>query len=159
MNKFFASFEDVDICWRAWIKGYKVMLATKSIVYHLGGQTVAKIKPALAFHGFKNQLSMKITNFEPILAFKKMFHFFLFYGLHEMKIWLDYTFRGTTSSSSTKYENNIAPKPSLTVIFKSINWVIKNYSYIHNKQKSINSSRVLSTKKLQDMKILSNTSQ
>ncbi len=154
-KQFFVSFEDVDIGWRAWIKGYKVMLATKSIVYHLGGQTVEKIKSDLAFHGFKNQLSMKITNFESTLAFKKLVQFFLIYGTRELKIWFDYTIRGHTIKSSTKYEKNIASKPSFKVILKSIGWIIRNFWYIYQKQKSVNSSRVTSTRALQDMKILS----
>jgi hypothetical protein len=102
---------------------------------------------------------MKITNFEPRLAIKKMTHFFIFYGFHELKIWFDYTFKGYTLKSSTKYEKNVALKPSFIVIFKSIGWIIKNYSYIHKKQKLVNSSRVISTKELQEMKILSDTQQ
>ena len=155
-KQFFVSFEDVDLGWRTWIKGYKVMLAPKSIVYHLGGQTFKKIKSDLAFHGFKNQLSMKITNFEQKLVLKKLIQFFLIYGLKELKIWFDYTFKGYTLKPSTKYEKNIASKPSFKVILRSIGWIIINFSYIYQKQKSVNSSRVASTKTLQDMKILSN---
>ena len=154
-EQFFVSFEDVDLGWRAWIKGYKVMLASKSLVYHVGGQTIEKIKFNLAFHGFKNQISMKITNFEPRLSIKKTLLFFVIYGIHELKIWLDYTFKGTTSKSSTIYEQNIAPKPSFKVIFQSICWIIKNSSYLYKKQNRVNSSRVLSTNDLEKMGIIS----
>lgn len=154
-EKFFVSFEDVDIGWRAWIKGYKVVLAPKSIVYHIGGQTIEKIKSEIAFHGFKNQLSMKITNFEPTMAIKKLIQFFLIYGIHELKIWLDYTIKGKTSKSSTKYEIDIASKPDFKIIIKSVIWIIRNYSYLRTKQYFVNSSRILSTKNLQDMNIIS----
>ncbi|KAF6245796.1 glycosyltransferase family 2 protein [Nitrosopumilus sp. b2] len=156
---FFVSFEDVDIGWRAWIKGYKVIVAPKSIVYHIGGQTIEKVNEDLAFHGFKNQLSMKITNFETKLSTQKLFQFFLIYGTHELKIWFDYTFRGHTSKPSTKYEQNIAKKPNFKTILKSIGWVVRNYSYISKKQKSVNSSRVIHTKELQKMNILSSVPQ
>jgi len=33
-SKFFAYHEDLDLCWRARLAGYKVMLAQKAIVYH-----------------------------------------------------------------------------------------------------------------------------
>lgn len=158
-EKFFVSFEDVDIGWRAWIKGYKVVLAPKSIVYHMGGKTIEKIKSEIAFHGYKNQLSMKITNFEPRLAIKKILLFFTMYGIHELKIWLDYTFKGTTSKSSTIYEQNIAQKPPFKVIFKSICWIIKNSSYLYKKQNHVNSSRILSTNDLEKMGIISNFKQ
>ena len=153
-EEFYVSFEDVDLGWRVWIKGYKVVLSTKSIVYHLGGQTTNKIKSDIAFHGFKNQLSMKITNFEPNLSLQKIIHFFIKYGIHELKIWFDYTLRGTTYRTSTKYENNQALKPNFKIIFKSIFWLIRNNSYLRKKQRFVNSTRVLSTKILQDRNIL-----
>ncbi|GAI92372.1 unnamed protein product, partial [marine sediment metagenome] len=31
---YFAYFEDVDLCWRAWMIGYKVIFAPKSFLYH-----------------------------------------------------------------------------------------------------------------------------
>ena len=153
-EKFFVSFEDVDLGWRTWISGYKVVINPKSIVYHLGGQTTNKMKSDIAFHGFKNQLSMKITNFESILSIQKMISFFVIYGIHEIKIWSDYTFRGSTNRSSTKYEKNLAQKPNFKIISKSILWIIRNNSYLHKKRKFVNSSRIRSTKNLQDMNII-----
>jgi len=153
-EKFFVSFEDVDLGWRTWISGYKVVINPKSIVYHLGGQTTNKIKSDIAFHGFKNQLSMKITNFESILSIQKMISFFVIYGIHEIKIWSDYTFRGSTNRSSTKYEKNLAQKPNFKIIFKSILWVIRNNSYLLKKQRFVNSTRIISTKSLQERNIL-----
>jgi len=158
-EKFFVSFEDVDLGWRAWIKGFKVMIAPKSIVYHLGGQTTKSIKSDIAFHGFKNQLSMKITNFEPSLSLKKIIHFFIIYGIHELKIWFDYAIRGTTSRSSTKYEKNQAKKPNFKTILKSILWVIGNSSYLYKKQQFVNSTRVFSTKELEKMSVICNQKQ
>ncbi len=66
-EKFYVSFEDVDLGWRAWMIGYKVILTPKSIVYHVGGQTIKSKKPEIAFHGFKNQLSMKIKRIKNLV--------------------------------------------------------------------------------------------
>ncbi|RZD41116.1 MAG: hypothetical protein CXT78_11620 [Thaumarchaeota archaeon] len=153
-EKFFVSFEDVDIGWRAWILGYRVILNPSSIVYHHGGTTIKKIKSEIAFHGFKNQLSMKITNFEPGIALKNLIKFFVVYGIREIKIWFDYKIHGITSMSSTKYENNIAPKPSFKIIFNSIWWIISNQKYLIKKQRNVNSNRRISTKQLEKMNIL-----
>ena len=153
-EQFYVSFEDVDLGWRAWIKGYKVVLSAKSIVYHLGGQTTKQIKSSIAFHGFKNQLSMKITNFEPNLSLQKIIRFFILYGTHELKIWFDYTFRGTTNRSSTKYEKNLAQKPDFKIILKSILWIMTNIPYLLKKQRFVNSTRIISTKSLQERNIL-----
>jgi GT2 family glycosyltransferase len=154
-KNFFVSFEDVDLGWRTWIFGYRVFLAPKSIVYHLGGTTIKKIKSDIAFHGFKNQLSMKITNFEPHLAIKNMIKFFIIYGIRELKIWFDYKIYGKTKLSSTKYENNIASNPSFKIIFNSIWWVFCNQKYLIQKQRKVNSTRKVSTKQLEIMNILS----
>jgi GT2 family glycosyltransferase len=158
-QKFFVTFEDVDLCWRSWILGYRVLIIPTSIVYHEGGITIKKIKSEIAFHGFKNQLAMKITNFEPILAMRNMMLFFGIYGIRELKIWLDYTISGSTKLSSTEYEDNIAPKPSFKVIAKSIFWVLSNYGYLLKKQRTINKNRVYSTTILKKMNIIHNVKQ
>ena len=158
-QKFFVTFEDVDLCWRSWILGYRVLIIPTSIVYHEGGITIKKIKSEIAFHGFKNQLAMKITNFEPILAMRNMMLFFGIYGIRELKIWLDYTISGSTKLSSTEYEDNIAPKPSFKVIAKSIFWIISNYGYLLKKQRTINKNRVYSTTILKKMNIIHNVKQ
>ena len=158
-QKFFVTFEDVDLCWRSWILGYRVLIIPTSIVYHEGGITIKKIKSEIAFHGFKNQLAMKITNFEPILAMKNMMLFFGIYGIRELKIWLDYTISGSTKLSSTEYEDNIAPKPSFKVIAKSIFWILSNYGYLLKKQRTINKNRVYSTTILKKMNVIHNVKQ
>jgi len=158
-QKFFITFEDVDLCWRSWILGYRVLIIPTSIVYHEGGITIKKIKSEIAFHGFKNQLAMKITNFEPILAMRNMMLFFGIYGIRELKIWLDYTISGSTKLSSTEYEDNIAPKPSFKVIAKSIFWILSNYGYLLKKQRTINKNRVYSTTILKKMNVIHNVKQ
>ena len=155
-EKFFVSFEDVDISWRAWMIDYKSILVPKSIVHHLGGQTIMGKKPEIAFHGFKNQLSMKITNFEPSLAVRNTLLFFVIYGFRELKIWLDYKLKGTTTLTPTNYENKIAEKPSFKIITKSILWILCNPGYLVKKQRKVNYSRKISTKTLMKMNIISN---
>jgi len=133
-EKFFVSFEDVDLGWRAWIKGYTVMIAPKSVVCHLGGQTTKTVGD-IAFHGFKNQLSMIITNFESITNMKKLFSF-VFYGCE------------------TSLTKNSRAKPSTGVIIRGILWNAKNLGYLLSKHKQVNQSRVNGTKQLQKLDVI-----
>ena len=126
------------------------------IVYHVGGQTIKSKKPEIAFHGFKNQLAMKITNFEPPIAIRNTLLFFIRYGFRELKIWCDYKIKGTTALTATDYENKIAEKPSFKIITKSILWVLSNPKYLLKKQRQIRFSRKVSTKALMKMNIITN---
>jgi GT2 family glycosyltransferase len=158
-ESFFVSFEDVDLGWRTWIKGFKVIVVPESIVYHDGGNTVKKIKSEIAFHGFKNQLIMKLTNFESHLVPKIVFSFLIIYGMREIRIWLDYIFKGYTKITPTNYEKIYAQKPNFKIILKSLFWLFQNNKKIFKKHKIVNSTRKLSTKILKQKKILSNTKQ
>jgi GT2 family glycosyltransferase len=153
---YFVSFEDVDLGWRTWILGYRVVLIPTSIVYHSAGTTIKKIRSDIAFHGFKNQISMKITNFEINYMISNLIKFFVVYGVRELKIWWEYKNKGTTKITPTDYESTIAQKPDFIIIAKSLFWIIKNPVYLIKKHIKINSNRVYSTKDLMNMNILSN---
>jgi len=154
-EKFFFSFEDVDLGWRSWILGYKTVVVPQSIVYHSAGKTSSNLKPEVAFHGLKNQLSMKITNFEPRFAFSSLVSFFFVYGSREIKIWFDYKIKGYTNMTSTKYEDKTAENPSIKIVIKSISWIFKNIRYLHRKHHQVNDNRIMSTINLQKIKIIS----
>ena len=158
-KKFFFSFEDVDLGWRTWILGYRVVIVPNSIVYHSPGTTTSKLKFESAFHGLKNQLAMKITNFEPRFMLRSLFFFFFVYGSREIKIWFDYKFKHNTNMTSTKYEKTIAKNPSLKIIIKSIFWIFKNTGYLYKKHTQVNHNRIFSTLYLEKIKIVSNQKQ
>ncbi len=40
---YFLYHEDVDLCWRLWLRGYRCALAPRSIVYHRGGASSSKL--------------------------------------------------------------------------------------------------------------------
>jgi len=153
-EKFFVSFEDIDFGWRSWIHGHKAVVVPKSIVYHMGGHTIKSMKPEIAFHSYKNQLSMKITNFETSLAIKNFILFFLIYGLKIIRVFFDYRIYGSTSVKATPYEDVIFERPQFKVILKGIFWLFRNVRYLHKKHNDVNSSRVFSTKELENMKII-----
>jgi len=158
-KKFIFSFEDVDLGWRSWILGYESLIVPKSIVYHIGGITTEKFADKSTFHGAKNQLSMKITNYEFPLNLKNLLLFFIIYGSRELKIWFDYKIKGKTMITSTKFEETIAQKPNFRIVVKSIFWIFSNVSYLISKHKRVNSNRILNTKDLEKLDIISNFKQ
>jgi GT2 family glycosyltransferase len=153
-EKFFASFEDVDIGWRARILGYKIVVNPHSIVYHVGGETIKKIKDEIIFHGFKNQLVIKITNFETFNCIRSIILFIFLYGVKILKVALDYMIKCKTTTTTTKYEPTLFQKPKFSVLLQSISWLIKNYSYLKEKRKKVNSFRVISTQDMKTQKVI-----
>jgi len=53
---YFAHQEEVDLCWRAQNKGYKVYYVGKSTVMHLGGSTLSNMNPKKTYLNFRNSL-------------------------------------------------------------------------------------------------------
>lgn len=60
---FFAYFEETDLCWRAWLAGYRIVYAPTSVVYHIEGATSSQINSSfINFHSYKNRISSLIKN-------------------------------------------------------------------------------------------------
>jgi len=134
-KNFFASFEDIDLSWRAWIWGYKIVIVPNSIVYHTGGQTVNLLRSEIKFHGVKNTLVLCFTNFEsPIGKIIKL----VYSSLLKKSIRI---------SKNEDYEISIS-HPSFGTVFRGLMWVIKNLKYVNVKRKMVNSRRANSTEDL-----------
>jgi len=56
--RFFAHNEEIDMCWRMRIMGYKVVCVPDSQVYHVGGGTLPKGNPMKTYLNFRNNLTM-----------------------------------------------------------------------------------------------------
>jgi len=136
-KNFFASFEDVDLCWRAWLWGYKIVLVPDSIVYHKVGSTVQKLSSEVRFHGVKNSLVLRLTNFETSIAAKSI-----------IKSFFVVLFRKLFGISVVSDPEESPPLPSFGTILRGVGWVLKNYNYVSKKRREINSRRVRSTKDL-----------
>ena len=61
-ENFFAHMEEIDLCWRVKLAGYKIMVVPDSKVYHLGGATLASTEPRKTFLNFRNNLFMLYKN-------------------------------------------------------------------------------------------------
>jgi hypothetical protein len=59
---FFAHMEEIDLCWRMQLAGYKIMCCPGSVVYHVGGGTLPKGNARKVFLNFRNNFIMLCKN-------------------------------------------------------------------------------------------------
>ncbi len=64
-GRFFAHMEEIDLCWRFRLMGKKIFCISDSIVYHVGGATLAQGNPRKTFLNFRNNLLMLYKNLPP----------------------------------------------------------------------------------------------
>ena len=56
--EFFAHQEEIDLCWRVWLSGKRVVVEPCSKVYHLGGATLSADSPFKTMLNHRNNLAM-----------------------------------------------------------------------------------------------------
>jgi len=61
-NFFFAHMEEIDLCWRLQLAGYKIMCCPASVVYHVGGGTLPKGNERKVYLNFRNNIIMLSKN-------------------------------------------------------------------------------------------------
>ena len=59
---FFAHQEEIDLCWRAFNKNHIIKYISFSVVYHVGGATLALGNPQKTYLNFRNSLLMLTKN-------------------------------------------------------------------------------------------------
>lgn len=59
---FFAHMEEIDLCWRLQRAGQKIYYTHESVVYHVGGGTLAATNPRKTYYNFRNGLSLIYNN-------------------------------------------------------------------------------------------------
>lgn len=71
---FFAHMEEIDFCWRAKNKDYKIVYHPMSTVYHIGGGTLPRNNPKKTYLNFRNNFCLLYKN----IPHEKLFTTFLF---------------------------------------------------------------------------------
>ena len=61
-DDFFMHMEEIDLCWRILLQGYRIVSAPSSIVYHEGGASLAKGAPEKIYLNHRNNLAMLLKN-------------------------------------------------------------------------------------------------
>ncbi|WP_323789630.1 glycosyltransferase family 2 protein [Psychroserpens sp.] len=66
-ESYFAHFEEIDLCWRAFNSGFTAKYIGTSRVYHVGGATLSALNPKKTYLNFRNSLFTLIKNAQGFL--------------------------------------------------------------------------------------------
>jgi GT2 family glycosyltransferase len=58
----FIYYEEVDLCWRVWMSGYRVVFFPKSVVYHVGAVVLNKHQNFTKYNEAKGRMVVVIKN-------------------------------------------------------------------------------------------------
>ncbi|MDE5808553.1 MAG: glycosyltransferase family 2 protein, partial [Muribaculaceae bacterium] len=60
--RFFAHMEEIDLCWRILLAGYRNYVVTASTIYHVGGASLSQGNPQKTYLNFRNNLLLLHKN-------------------------------------------------------------------------------------------------
>jgi GT2 family glycosyltransferase len=69
---FFIHFEEIDLCWRFRLCGYKIVCVPSSIVYHKGAGGATKISTKMLFLKYRNNVFMLVKNYSLLNLLKRL---------------------------------------------------------------------------------------
>lgn len=72
-SEFFAHMEEIDLCWRMQLMGYRIFAVPASRVYHLGGGSLDYKNPRKTYLNFRNNLLMMYKNLPDSTRGRKLF--------------------------------------------------------------------------------------
>jgi GT2 family glycosyltransferase len=133
---YFITFEDVEIGWKTWIRGLKVVMVPTSVVCHSPNTTIKTMNSMSTFNGLKNQLSLVTTHFESGIAIRNLIVICAFLFIDLIKLLIRIGIR----NDSLSIEKKMAIKAGL--------WYLRNFLCIWKKHGQVNLVRKYSTNDL-----------
>jgi GT2 family glycosyltransferase len=82
---FFAHQEEIDLCWRMQLAGYRIYSCPQSVVYHVGAGTLPKGNARKVFLNFRNNLVMMAKNLPAGEAVWKISYRFILDAISALK--------------------------------------------------------------------------
>jgi len=70
---FFAHMEEIDLCWRLMLAGYRLFYNPGAVVFHVGGGALPYETPLKVYLNFRNNLFMLYKNLPDGTRFKTLF--------------------------------------------------------------------------------------
>ncbi len=117
--------EEIDMCWRIHLLGYKIKVIPESIVYHFGGATIVSDSFKKMYWNHRNSMFMLIKNLGPQNFSRILFRHYLF---DVMAV--------SQSVVSLKFKRGIA-------IFYAYLWLIINLPLILKKRVEVQKLRIV----------------
>ena len=112
---YFATYEDIDFCWRTRLRGYKVLFVPNSVAYHVGG--VSSPTSFKTFFTTRNWIMTLTKNYE----------------LHNLVRFLPFVI--AISASVVAAELILRRRPKLALDrFKGVLWNALNFRYVWEKR-------------------------
>lgn len=138
-NSYFMFHEDIDLCWRTWLLGYKIISTDNTLIYHFAGGTAGgsfpgkeKYKSTILrrYYSERNNIKTLLKNYSSLsLIFILPLYFFL--NIFEILLFL------------------ILLKPKMAYFYiKAYTWNILNLKDTLLKRKYIQKNRTISDFKL-----------
>ncbi len=87
-ERLFAHMEEIDLCWRMQLAGFKVAVEPFSLVYHLGGATLKTYSPQKTYLNFRNSLIILFLNLPHSKALPSIFARLILDGVAAIKFLL-----------------------------------------------------------------------
>ena len=90
---FFAHMEEIDLCCRIKNAGYKIMYCPDSVVYHVGGGSLAQGHPKKIYLNFRNSLRTTLKNYPSSGIFRVMLLRFILDDIAAVRALLRFKFK------------------------------------------------------------------
>lgn len=135
-SDFVVHMEEIDLCWRINASGYKIIYIPSSVIYHIGGGTLAYDSPRKLFYNFRNSLYLLYKNLpgdmlhnilfkrlllDGIAAFRFLFTFNVIAFVNVIKAHIDYhRHKKVLREKRKEVQLNIITYPDKLILNKSL---------------------------------------
>lgn len=82
---FFAHMEEIDLCWRLRLMGYRIMAVPQAEVYHYGGASLDSSSPRKLYLNYRNNLLMMYKNLPADIRSWRIFRRMVYDGISAVK--------------------------------------------------------------------------
>ncbi len=96
-DSFFAHMEEIDLCWRFHLAGFRVSYVPQSVVYHVGGGALPYDSPFKTYLNFRNSLFLLYKNLDDNKLMSILFARRLLDGMAAIMFFLNGKFRNFKS--------------------------------------------------------------
>ena len=121
---FFAHMEEIDFCWRAKNKDYKIVYHPESTVFHIGGGTLPKSNSRKTYLNFRNNFCLLYKNIPQNRLFTTFLLRMILDGIAAFKFLINGSYR------------------NLAAVFKAHMYFYKNLPRLIRKRKALKQKQV-----------------
>lgn len=134
-DDFVHHMEEIDLCWRMLLMGYRLRIRTDSLIYHYAGGTIKPDSFMKVYWNHRNSVFMMLKNYS-----RKRLAFLL-----PVRILLDYLVVIKAALTSDKKK--------ITAVLEGHKWLIKHIPMIRKKRKKVQFIRKVNDKDLDHLMI------